>query len=220
MSFLRSSLFICAVFWLQAGADELLAFQRRNIEVLTPRSGQRGTSVSVIMQGLNIKDAREVLFYRPGIKAVAFESLPDLENGISLHHGGYVKEQVRCIFEIAEDCPLGEHPLRLRTKDTLTSVATFWVGPFPIIPELERGGFEVTYSGGVTVIKENTDAIISPNDSLETAQPVPMNHTVAGEIKVARELSDYFAVLENGRVVETGPIAALTDELVERHLTI
>ena len=29
------------------------------------RSGQRGTNVSVIMQGLNIKDACEVLFYRP-----------------------------------------------------------------------------------------------------------------------------------------------------------
>ena len=107
MSFLKSSLFICAFLLLQTSADELLAFQRRNIEVLTPRSGQRGTNVSVIMQGLNIKDAREVLFYRPGIKAVAFETLPDLENGISLHHGGYVKEQVRCIFEIAEDCPLG-----------------------------------------------------------------------------------------------------------------
>ena len=39
-------------------------------------------------------------------------------------------------------------------------------------------------------------------------------------IKVARELSDHFAVLENGRVVDSGPIAALTDELVERHLTI
>lgn len=195
MSFLKSSLFICAFLLLQTSADELLAFQRRNIEVLTPRSGQRGTNVSVIMQGLNIKDACEVLFYRPGIKAVAFETLPDLENGISLHHGGYVKEQVRCIFEIAEDCPLGEHPLRLRTKDTLTTVATFWVGPFPIIPELERGGFEVTYSGGNTVIKENTDAIISPNDSLEMAQPVPMNHTVAGEIKVARELDhDYYSI--------------------------
>ena len=144
MSLLKHVLILCSVLWFDIGVADLHAFQRRNIEALTPRSGQQGTQVSVIMQGLNIKDAREVLFYRPGIKAIAFENLPDLENGISLHHGGYVKEQVRCIFEIAEDCPLGEHPLRLRTKDTLTSVATFWVGPFPIIPELERGGFEVT----------------------------------------------------------------------------
>ena len=195
MSFPKQFLTFCAFLCLLASTNELQAVQRRNIEVLTPRSGQRGTNVTVVMQGLNIKDAREVLFYRPGIRAIAFENLPDLENGISLHHGGYVKEQVRCTFEIAEDCPLGEHPLRLRTKDTLTSVATFWVGPYPIIPELERGGFEVTYSGGNTVVKENTEAITSPNDSLETAQPIPMNHTVAGEIKVTRELDhDYYAI--------------------------
>ena len=195
MSLLKPSLILCSILWFQIGAGDLHASQRRNIEVLTPRSGQQGTQVSVIMQGLNIKDAREVLFYRPGIKAIAFENLPDLENGISLHHGGYVKERVRCIFEIADDCPLGEHPLRLRTKDTLTSVATFWVGPFPVIPELERGGFEVTYDGGNTVVKESKAAITSPNDSLETAQPIPMNHTVAGEIKVTREIDhDYYSI--------------------------
>ena len=200
MSLLKHVLILCSVLWFHIGVADLHAFQRRNIEALTPRSGQQGTQVSVIMQGLNIKDAREVLFYRPGIKAIAFENLPDLENGIALHHGGYVKEQVRCIFEIAEDCPLGEHPLRLRTKDTLTSVATFWVGPFPIIPELERGGFEVTYNGGNTIVKESKVAITSPNDSLETAQPVPMNHTVAGQIKVARELDhDYYSIQANAK---------------------
>ena len=147
------------------------------------------------MQGLNIRDAREVLFYRPGIRAVSFENLPNRESNIVLHHGALVKERVKCIFEIAKDCPLGEHPLRLRTKDTLTSVATFWVGPFPIVPELERGGFEVTYNGGNTVVKENDRSIQQPNDTLATAQPVPMNHTIAGEIKVTRELDhDYYKI--------------------------
>ena len=63
MPLLKSSLVVCAFLWLHAGAaDELLASQRRNIEVLTPRSGQRGTNVTVVMKGLNVKDAREVLF--------------------------------------------------------------------------------------------------------------------------------------------------------------
>ena len=171
------------------------ASQKRNIELLTPRSGQRGTKVTIIMQGLNIRDAREVLFYRPGIQAVAFENLPDRKTNISLHHGGLVKERIRCVFEISQDCPLGEHPLRLRTRDTLTSVATFWVGPFPVVPELERGGFEVTYSGGNTVVKENSQSIRQPNDTLATAQSVPMNHTIAGEIKITRELDhDYYKI--------------------------
>ena len=72
---------------------------------------------------------------------------------------------------------------------------TFWVGPFPIVPELERGGFEVTYNGGNTVVKENDRSIQQPNDTLATAQPVPMNHTIAGEIKVTRELDhDYYKI--------------------------
>ena len=71
MSLLKPSLILCSILWFQIGAGDLHASQRRNIEVLTPRSGQQGTQVSVIMQGLNIKDAREVLFYRPGIKAIA-----------------------------------------------------------------------------------------------------------------------------------------------------
>ena len=180
---------------LLAGAGVSHGVQRRNIEVLTPRSGQRGTQVSVIMQGISLRDAREVLFYRPGIRAVAFENLPDLEQSVSLHHGGLVKERIRCTFQIADDCPLGEHPLRLRTKDTLTSVATFWVGPFPIVPELERGGFEVTYNGGSTVVTENDRSIKQPNDSLATAQPIPLNHTIAGAIKVTHELDhDYYKI--------------------------
>jgi hypothetical protein len=186
---------LAMVFTLFMAAEDVRAVQMRNIEVLTPRSGQRGTRVAVIMQGVSIRDAREVLFYRPGIRAMAFENLPNRKSNISLHHGGLVKERVRCIFEIAKDCPLGEHPLRLRTKDTLTSVATFWVGPFPIIPELERGGFEVTYSGGNTIVKETNQPVQQPNDTLATAQPVPMNHTIAGEIKVTRELDhDYYQV--------------------------
>ena len=128
------------------------AGQNRNIEVLRPRSGQRGTTVEVILEGRDISRPQEVLFYRPGIQAIDFEELPPRKQVISLHHGGFVRDRVKCKFVVAADCPLGEHPLRLRTADTLSTVATFWVGPFPIVPELERGGFHVTYSGGETVV--------------------------------------------------------------------
>ncbi|ACK82373.1 ABC transporter ATP-binding protein [Methylorubrum extorquens] len=39
-------------------------------------------------------------------------------------------------------------------------------------------------------------------------------------IKVARKLGDAFLMMENGRVVARGPIGEMTDELVERHMTI
>ena len=39
-------------------------------------------------------------------------------------------------------------------------------------------------------------------------------------IKVARKLGDAFLMMENGRVVARGPIAEMTDDLIERHMTI
>lgn len=177
------------------------AGQNRNIEVLRPRSGQRGTTVEVILEGRDISQPKEVLFYRPGIRAIDFEELPRRKQLIGLHHGGFVRDRIKCKFVIAPNCPLGEHALRLRTADTLSTVATFWVGRLPIVPELERGGFEVTYNGGETVVTPNDKAISKPNGSLRTAQSIPLNCTVAGEIKVTRELDhDYYKVqLEKGQ---------------------
>ncbi|MGD9538717.1 MAG: ATP-binding cassette domain-containing protein [Alphaproteobacteria bacterium] len=39
-------------------------------------------------------------------------------------------------------------------------------------------------------------------------------------IKVARELADKFVIMDIGRIVAGGPIADLTDELIEEHLTL
>ena len=39
-------------------------------------------------------------------------------------------------------------------------------------------------------------------------------------IKIARDLAHEFVVMDRGRIVARGPIAELTDELVEKHLTI
>ncbi|GJE82565.1 MULTISPECIES: urea ABC transporter ATP-binding subunit UrtE [Methylorubrum] len=39
-------------------------------------------------------------------------------------------------------------------------------------------------------------------------------------IKVARKLGDAFLMMENGRIVARGPISEMTDELIERHMTI
>ena len=171
------------------------AIQQRNIEVLTPRSGTRGTTVEVLIEGLDLSKPKQILFYRPGIKAIDFQELPPRKRSLSLHHGGRVQHRIKCKFVIAKDCPLGEHPLRLRTATTLTTVATFWVGRFPIVPELERGGNEVRYLGGQLVVVPNPKAVVKPNDTLKTAQPIPLNVTVAGEIKVTSALDrDYYKV--------------------------
>ncbi|MDB5387866.1 MAG: peptidase domain protein [Planctomycetaceae bacterium] len=133
-----------------------------HIEVVTPRVGQRGTTVELLIQGACLANPREVVFYRPGIRAIEIEALPKLQYPQGRAHGGRAEEQVRCRFEIAPDCPLGEHPFRIRTATDLTSLATFQVTPFPVVDENEKGN--------------------NSNDTLETALPVTPNVSVRGRI--------------------------------------
>jgi len=187
MTQLRHRIF--ALLIVPAIASPAFAIQQRNIEVLMPRGGQRGTTVDILIQGMDLADPQEFLFYRTGIRAIDIETLPPLTRPVSLHHGARVQEQLRCRFVIAPDCPVGEHPLRLRTATTLTTLATFWVSPFPTVEETERGGFRIEYDGGVTkIIAVSPKPGEASNDTLETAQPISLNVTVSGEIKAKQTL--------------------------------
>lgn len=117
----------------QAGAMLL------HIGSTTPRVAQRGTTVEVTIQGICLKEAKEIVFFRPGIRATKIEQLPNLKYPIGLAHGGRIEEQFRCQFEIAPDCEPGEYPFRVRTATELTSLGTFHVTPFPVIDENEHG---------------------------------------------------------------------------------
>lgn len=139
-----------------------------HIERVSPRVGQRGTTVEVTIQGGALSKPQEVIFYRPGIRAVGLEELPKLDPSIYLHHGGGIEDQVKCRFEIAPDCPLGEHPFRIRTATDLTTLGTFHVSPFPCIDE------------GELAQKDHTDD--HTNDTRETALAVAPNVTVRGRI--------------------------------------
>ncbi|HEX4147025.1 MAG TPA: serine protease [Pirellulales bacterium] len=133
-----------------------------HIEAVGPRCGSRGTTVEVTLHGVSLEQAREIIFYRPGIRAIELEDLPPYERPISLHHSGRIEEQVRCKFVIAADCPIGEHPFRLRTATELTGLSMFAVTKFPTVDEAE------TRRGD--------------NDSLAKAKPVSMNVTVRGKM--------------------------------------
>ncbi len=119
--------------------------------------GQRGTTVEVVLQGMYLQEPRELVFYKPGIRAVSIETLPKLAQPISLAHGGRVEEQVRAVLEIAADCEPGEYPFRLRMTRGLSMLASFHVTPFPIAHE--------------------TDAA---NDTVAAAQSIEPNTTVLG----------------------------------------
>lgn len=79
----------------------------------------------------------------------------------------------------------------------------------------------------ILLLDEPTEGI-QPNIVHEIGQTLKMLNKELGitlilteqHIKVARSLGDSFLMVENGRVVARGPIAEMTDALVEKHMTI
>ena len=154
---------VIAACWLLATVPAT-ALAVMHIEAVSPRIGQQGTTVEVTIQGAFLKGAREVIFYRPGIRATKITELPNVPYRMGLAHGNYIEEQVSCQFEIAADCPPGEHPFRIRTATEITTVGTFHVTPFPVIEDTDSEG------GG------------PKNDTRETAQAVTPNVSIQGRI--------------------------------------
>ena len=145
-------------------ATELLAGPvQRHIERVMPRGGQRGTTVDVKIQGVELNDVREAIFYRGGIEAVEISAAKSIPQR-SLHHAARIEQEVTCKFRIAADCPVGVHAFRLRTARELTTVSTFRVTPFTVVNEAEPSH--------------------GKNDLPSQAETIPSsNVTIAGQIQ-------------------------------------
>ncbi len=104
-----------------AGAGLAWAVDPR-LGAITPKGVQAGTEVVLTFSGQRLDDAKGLIFYRPGFQVVALEE---------------VKENfVRAKVQIAANCPLGEHHVRVRTAGGVTELRTFFVGPFPIVAKV------------------------------------------------------------------------------------
>ena len=134
----------------------LHADTRYMVDYLLPRGGARGATVAVEFHGISLENPKEILFYQPGIKATDF--VPYAKPG----DGFKVK------FQIAPDCPLGEHVLRVRTATALSDAVTFWVSPYRTEYEFEDK--------------------IGQNDTIEKAKAIPLNVTVEGQILPGPEM--------------------------------
>lgn len=88
-----------------------------------PLGAQRGTEVEVSLTGARLADAKDVLFYQPGITLTKLEVVKD--------------NQVKATFKIAPDCRLGLHDLRLRTATGVSELRTFSVGALKDTSEVE-----------------------------------------------------------------------------------
>jgi hypothetical protein len=88
-----------------------------------PQGGQRGTEIEVTLSGERLGDAREILFYQPGIATTKLEVVDDAK--------------VKATLQIAPDAPLGLYDLRLRTATGLSELRSFSVGALKEIAEVE-----------------------------------------------------------------------------------
>jgi Bacterial pre-peptidase C-terminal domain len=145
---------------------------------VTPPGGTRGAEATVEFTGRFLDEPKEVLFYEPGITVVSMEKVETMvaPNGRSVPADPGTRVRVK--LNIAADCALGAHGLRLRTAEGLTEYHRFFVGPFPTIEE-----------GETTVFR---------NDKREAAKEVPANTTVFGRIGEAADVDLYKLTLKKG----------------------
>src|SRR5580700_10410852 len=133
------------------------------IDYVLPRGGARGSTVTAEFHGRQLENPKEILFYQPGITAATFTPFAKPGDGFKVK------------FQIAPNCPLGEHVLRVRTATALSDAVTFWVSPFRTVYEMETK--------------------IGENDSIAKAMPVPLNSTVEGQILPGPDMDrDFYRV--------------------------
>ena len=171
-------------------AIEGLGYNPGTADMMVPQIGQRGTTVTVRIEGHHLETAEEVLFYRPGITCTAIRHLESVPHNYLGYDRMEKRDPGRAIeldFQIAADAPLGETFLRVRTRKKLSEMLSFWVTPFPVVPE------EHAYA----------DNDKKRNDRPENAQEVPLNSTVVGlgsTNRAANDIDIYKVKLNKGQL--------------------
>ncbi|WP_422931017.1 PPC domain-containing protein [Singulisphaera sp. PoT] len=120
-----------------------------NMASLRPQGGQRGTEVVVTLGGARLADAKELMFYQPGITTTKLEVVND--------------GAVKATLKIAPDCPLGLHDLRLRTATGISELRSFSVGALKEVNEVEPNNEfaspqPITMNTTVNGVADNEDA--------------------------------------------------------------
>ena len=148
--------FLSLVAFILFSANTILQSASPILSKILPRGGQRGSTVEMVFTGQRLQDIHQVLFYSSGFQVEKIEG--DEKNN----------KRATATVKITPECVLGEHHLRLVTSSGLSTLHTFWVGPFPSVQEIE------------------------PNSEFSKPQAIPINHTIEG--RVDNEDVDFYAV--------------------------
>ena len=115
---------------------------------IEPPGLQRGTDNAVVIRGARLTDAKQLLFYEPGIEVVAFEVVDDAS--------------VKATLRVPAEYPNGIHAFRLVSESGISNLRMFGVGQFPQVEEVEPNSlFEqpqpVAINSTVVGIVQNED---------------------------------------------------------------
>jgi hypothetical protein len=94
-----------------------------SLGAIRPVGGRRGTEIEVTLSGARVGDAREILYYQPGITTVSLTRVDD--------------NNVKARLKIAPDAALGLHDIRVRTATGISELRTFSVGALKEVNEVE-----------------------------------------------------------------------------------
>jgi hypothetical protein len=132
----------------------LWAEPQHMLDYVLPRGGTVGTTVDVTLRGRYLDDAREIVFYDNGVKAVNVKSI------------GSAANEVKAQFQIAPNARVGEHVLRLRTGSGLSEAMTFWVDRFPTVMETEKkiGENDTPETAQSVAMNSTVEGQIQPGD--------------------------------------------------------
>lgn len=153
-------LLVCS---LQAGA------QKGNIGFIYPAGAQRGTSVEVVFGGQGIMKATGVMISGEGVSvqllpqpAAAKKGKRKKKKDIGEEDNLQLADQVRAVFTISEDAPIGMRDVRLILPGGVTNRLYFEIGQLPDV--VENGKAAVSASSATLPVTFNGQIMRSDVD--------------------------------------------------------
>src|SRR4051794_1816708 len=115
--------FACLAFPISLLATTLAPAATPSLGAIRPVGGQRGTEIEVTLSGARLGDAKEILYFQPGITTVSLTKVDD--------------NNVKAKLKIAPDAALGLYDVRVRTATGISELRTFSVGALKEVSEVE-----------------------------------------------------------------------------------
>src|SRR5271166_5285618 len=116
----KSALLAAAILWISSIPASASS---PSLGAVRPVGGQRVTEMEVTLSGERLGDAKEIVYYQPGITTLSLTRVDE--------------NNVKAKLKIAADAPLGLHDIRVRTATGISELRTFSVGALKEIAEVE-----------------------------------------------------------------------------------